>query len=129
MTDKLAYPYLVRTEYVPDLVARPFLPVRIRYRQLEIQTMALLDSGSDINVLPYKLGLDLGADWDSREDIEGLEGIGGGLIAKRFVADLYIETWPSIRQIFAWARDDDIPVILGQVDFFQNYFEVDMSAE
>lgn len=90
-------------------------------------------------MLPYQLGLDLGADWDTRGDIEGLQGIGGGVEAKKFVADLYVEVWPSIRQIFAWARNDEIPVILGQIDFFQkvnvcfhrsrNFFEVDMSPE
>ena len=99
--------------------------------------MALLDSGSDINVLPYQLGLHLGAEWSSRANIEGLQGIGGGLEAKRFIADLYVESWPRIRQLFAWARDEDIPVILGQINFFhmvnvcfhrsQNFFDIDMS--
>lgn len=126
-------------EYVPDGIPRPFLPVRIRYRQNEIEAMALVDSGSDINVLPYQLGLNLGADWASREYFQELQGIGGGVAAKRLVADLYVEAWPSIRQIFAWARDDDMPVILGQMNFFhevdvcfhssQHYFEVDMSRE
>ncbi len=139
MTEKLIYPYIVRTEYVRDRIARPFVPVRIRYRHNEIQTMALVDSGADINVLPFQLGLNLGAGWHNREHIGGLEGAaGGGLEAKRFVADLYVGAWPSIRQIFAWTRDEDLPVILGQIDFFhrvdvcfhrsRNYLELDLSA-
>lgn len=137
MTERLTYPYVVRTEYIPDFVARPFLPVTIRYGQAEIQTMALLDSGADINVMPYQLGLELGADWDAPSVIEDLQGLGGGVQAKRIVADLHVESWPSIGQIFAWARDDEIPVILGQIDFFQNVnvcfhryqytFEIEMS--
>lgn len=138
MTEKLSFPYVVRTEYIPDLVARPFLPVTLNYGQVEIQTMALLDSGADINVLPYQVGLELGADWDAPSVIEDLQGLGGGIKAKRIVVDLYVETWPGIRQIFAWAHDDEIPVILGQIDFFQNVdvcfhksrnsFDVEMST-
>ena len=100
--------------------------------------MALLDSGADISVLPYQLGPELGADWDAPSVVEDLQGLGGGIKAKRIVADLYVETWPGIRQIFAWAHDDEIPVILGQIDFFQNVdvcfhrsrnsFEVEMST-
>ncbi len=139
MAEKLSFPFVVRPEYIQDGIARPFLPVRIRYRHNDIQTMALLDSGSDINVLPYQLGLSLGADWDSQGSEEELQGIGGGIEAKRIVADLYVGAWPSIRQVFAWAQDDDIPVILGQWNFFQmvdvcfhrsrSFFEVDMSPQ
>ena len=119
MPEKLTYPFIVWKDYVPDQMARPFIPVRIGRADSEIQTWALLDSGADINVLPYQLGLDLGLDWDAGGDYEGLEGLGGGVAAKKSVADLYLGSWPGLRQIFAWARDDEIPVILGQWNFFQ----------
>jgi len=119
MTERLTYPYVVRTEYISDFIARPFLPVTIRYGQAEIQTMALLDSGADINVLPYQLGLELGADWDTPSVIEDLQGLGGGVEAKRIVADLHVESWPSTRQILAWARDDGIAELLDQWSLFE----------
>ncbi len=139
MTDRLIYPYVERMEYVPDGVARPFLPVTIRYGQSVIQTWALLDSGSDINVLPYQLGVELGARWDSRGTNQELQGIGGGIEARTLDADLYVDGWPTVGQTFAWARDDDVPVILGQFNFFQkvnvcfhgsrNVFELDLNPQ
>lgn len=137
MPEKLTFPYNVWNDYVPDQMLRPFIPVRLGYDDNEIQTLALLDSGADINVLPYQLGLELGLDWDAAGDFTGLQGLGGGMVSKKSVADLYVGSWPGIRQIFAWARNDEIPVILGQWNFFQevivcfhksrNYLELDLS--
>ncbi len=119
MLETLTFPFVIWNDYVPDQMARPLVPVTIRYAENEIQTLALLDSDADINLMPFQLGLDLGFDWDTGGDYTGLEGLGGGLAAKKSVADLYLGSWPSIRQIFAWARNDDVPVILGQWNFFE----------
>ncbi len=120
MNERLVFPYTVSPEYERDPVARPFLPVTIRFQQNELKSMALVDSGSDVNVLPYQLGLDLGANWDRQQESTDLEGVGGGVQAKFIGADVHVESWPSIRLVFAWANDNDIPVILGQWNFFEH---------
>ena len=120
MNDRLVFPYIVLPQFERDHLARPYLPVTIRYRQNEVQTVALLDSGADANVLPLHLGLELGANWDRQPETSDLEGIGGGGEAKWIGADLQVESWPSIRLIFAWANDNDVPVILGQWNFFEH---------
>jgi hypothetical protein len=35
------------------------LPLTIRYKDKSLQAMGLLDTGADVNVLPYELGVEL----------------------------------------------------------------------
>ena len=118
MAERLEFPYIVKADYTNDRIARPFLPVRLRYRQKELEVWALLDSGADTNVLPYRLGLDLGANWEKSKDFDELQGLGGLVQTKQIVVDLSVGAWPNIRMIFAWASDNDIPILLGQLNFF-----------
>jgi len=47
---------------VPD--ALPQLPLALTYRGASAEVSALLDTGASINVLPYGVGLQLGAVWE-----------------------------------------------------------------
>ena len=42
----------------------PFLPVTLHLGKQKISVSGLLDSGAGVNVLPYSIGLALGAEWD-----------------------------------------------------------------
>ena len=85
--------------------------------------MALVDSGADMNVLPYDVGLQLGGSWDEQPETFGLSGIAGAVQSKAFFADLEVGNWRVINLGFAWTREADVPVVLGQVSFF-SYFNV-----
>lgn len=39
-----------------------------------IEAIGLVDSGATVNVLPYELGIQLGAEWDDRKAIIQLSG-------------------------------------------------------
>ena len=43
---------------------KPLLPIRLSWGAKELATEALPDSGTDVNVLPWRLGEALGAQWD-----------------------------------------------------------------
>lgn len=57
------------TEKVDDSgrsVVMPYLPLRLTNGSQSIEVMALLDTGASVNVLPYDMGLQLGAVWEEQ---------------------------------------------------------------
>jgi hypothetical protein len=63
MTDKVRFAF---TEVDPKLGALstlPYLPIILTYQNQSIRGSGLLDTGSSVNVLPYEMGLSLGAVW------------------------------------------------------------------
>lgn len=119
MADRLEFEYIVADWFVPDGDIRPFLPVILRYQEKSIQTLALVDSGADMNVMPLKTGTDLGLSWEQSSNDFELHGLAETLPAKAVAVDLEIGSWPSLKMAFAWSAQDEMPVILGQGNFFE----------
>lgn len=44
----------------------PYLPITLSNGSKSIEVMALLDTGASVNVLPYEIGLQLGAIWEKQ---------------------------------------------------------------
>lgn len=42
----------------------PQLPLVLTNKNLSVNASGLLDTGATVNVLPYRIGLQLGAEWD-----------------------------------------------------------------
>lgn len=121
MAEKLVFPYVINRQYAPDERARPFLPVSLRNLGREVQTSALVDSGADLNVLPYDVGIELGGIWDEQPQMVGLSGIAGQVESRGFVVDVAVGNWPIINMGFAWTREADVPMVLGQISFFSHF--------
>lgn len=49
---------------VPD--ALPKLPLTLTYRNSSVEVSGLLDTGASVNVLPYSIGIQLGAIWEEQ---------------------------------------------------------------
>ncbi len=77
---------------------------------------SLVDTGSSINVLRYKLGIDLGFVWDDSKATIPLGGIAMAVSLSAIIGLL-----EPVELIFAWASNDRPPLILGQIDFFTEY--------
>jgi hypothetical protein len=43
----------------------PRLPLVLHYGEQQLELVGLVDSGATVNVLPYTVGLQLGAVWDA----------------------------------------------------------------
>jgi len=121
VADRLVFPYIVNRRYAPDNWSRPFLPVSLRNGACVVQTLALVDSGADMNVLPYDIGIQLGGTWDEQQEIVGLSGIAGEVESRALYVDIALGAWPVINLGFAWTRDAEVPVVLGQVSFFSHF--------
>ena len=82
--------------------------------------MALVDSGSVINVLPYQLGIDLGFMWDNKKANIQLGGNLAQYPAIGIVLMAIIGNLDPTPLAFAWASGN-APLLLGQVNFFQEF--------
>jgi hypothetical protein len=97
-------------------IQRPILPITfLGEQQRTLNT--LVDSGADISVLPYPIGLSLGAQWIGLSDLR-LSGNLADLPAKALLIEVQVGNFEPVELAFAWTRKTHIPIILGQYDFF-----------
>jgi len=80
-----------------------------------------VDSGATVNVLPYELGLELGGIWDERRAIIQLAGNLSNQPAMPFSATVEIGDFAPTQLVFAWVRSPNVPLILGQTNFFLEF--------
>jgi hypothetical protein len=96
----------------------PRLPLSLRREDRIVESVGLVDSGATVNVLPYELGLQLGGVWEDRRAVIQLAGNLGNQPAMPFSAIAQIGEFLPTELVFAWARSPNIPLILGQTNFF-----------
>lgn len=121
MASPLRVPYTNVNLAAGDAGLVPYLPLTLEYQGNTLAASALVDSGASLNVLPYSLGLSLGATWREQAAVMRL----GGNLAQYLACPLFlyagVGTFPPVRLAFAWAQGDDVPLILGQINFFVEY--------
>jgi len=99
----------------------PYATVRLSASGNYCDVAALVDSGAALNVLPYKVGLQLGLDWNEQRTQIRLSGNISDAEARAVLLFVTIGEFPPVRIAFAWSKRNDIPTILGQVNFFMEY--------
>lgn len=99
----------------------PRIPVVLRRGDRRIEAIGLVDSGATVNVLPYKLGYDLGIIWDDRKAIIQLAGNLSNQPAMPFFATVKIGDFAPTELVFALVRSLNVPPILGQTNFFLEF--------
>jgi hypothetical protein len=103
------------------LVPRPLLPLVLHHGNQSTEAIGLLDSGADVNVLPYNIGLELGAVWSEQMTAVTLSGNLAAHEARGLLLTAQIGQIAPTRLAFAWTRIEHVPLILGQVNFFMEY--------
>ena len=99
----------------------PWLPLVLRVGTRAVKAVGLVDSGATVNVLPFELGLELGAVWDDRKAILRLAGSLGDQPAVPVFAIAEMDGLPAARLAFAWIKQSGVPLILGQTNFFLEF--------
>ncbi len=74
MVSSVQFPYIVTRNLKGEGILRPQMPLILTYRNESREAMGLLDTGADVNVLPYDLGIALGAVWEAQDTIVELSG-------------------------------------------------------
>ena len=118
-----AFPY----QKVSRFVAYPMLPVQLQVKTEIINDVALLDSGAEISVLPYDIGLRLGLDWNSSPMGSGLAGRIRPENSRLVLVDLIVEPFKPFLNVFLWVNTNEVRLIVGQANFLA-HFDVLLSA-
>ena len=99
----------------------PRLPLIIRREGCTVEALGLIDTGATVNVMPYELGLQLGAVWDDSKTIIQLAGNLGSQPATPFFAMVQVADMAPVQLAFAWTKSPNAPLILGQTNFFMEF--------
>ena len=99
----------------------PYAPIKLGIGGKFVVVSALIDSGAALNVLPHSVGLELGAIWNQLAIPVRLSGNLGGLDARALIVTATIGHFAPVRHAYAWTLDDQVPTILGQVNFFMEF--------
>ena len=101
--------------------ALPYAPITLQSGDRSIRVSGLVDSGATLNVLPYDVGLQLGAVWERQTVPVRLAGNMADAEARAIVVAGTIGRFAPVRLAFAWTRSNRVPVILGQANFFMEF--------
>jgi hypothetical protein len=104
---------------VPD--ALPQLPLTLIYQNSSLEVSALLDTGARVNVLPYSVGAQLGAIWEEQTTSITLAGNIASVEARGLLVSARIGDFNPVRLVFAWSLSNDVPLLLGRMNFFLEF--------
>lgn len=99
----------------------PRVPLLLESDSQSLEVIGLVDSGSTINVLPYSAGLRLGLTWDERKARIPLSGNLSNTLAQPVLLVGTLGDYEPVQLTFAWIPKDNVPVILGQTNFFDQF--------
>lgn len=100
---------------------QPYLPITLTYHDRSRTVSGLLDTGATVNVLPYQVGLDLGAVWEQMSVPVQLTGNLAQFEACALIVSASVGQFAPVRLVFAWTQATNVPVLLGQVNFFMEF--------
>jgi len=117
----------VRFDYAEAVAGRTdgsrlaYVPITLRHAPHVLAVVGLLDTGSTVNVLPYPRGLQLGLVWEHQTTQVQLTGSLARLPARGVIVSGQLASFPPVDLVFAWTQATDVPMILGQVNFFMEF--------
>lgn len=121
MADFLRYPFVAADSQLGEASLRPYLPLTLFHQGQSVETAGLLDTGAMVNVLPYQLGIDLGAVWEQQTNALQLTGNLAQYEARVLIVSAQVGQLAPVRLAFAWTQAENVPLLLGQVNFFMEF--------
>src|ERR1041385_5995883 len=105
------FPYLPLVSARGDSSLMPILPLTLRPKDgVPLQVHGLLDSGAAVNVLPYTVGLRLGASWEAQAIRVTLTGNLAAQEARALLTYGTVADFPPVQLAFAWTRADNTQI-------------------
>ncbi len=80
-----------------------------------------MDTGSSVNVIPYEIGIQLGLNWNDHNTSVALTGNLAKFPAKGIILSATIEQFAPATLVFAWTKAENIPLLLGRINFLQEF--------
>lgn len=97
------------------------IPLTLEHGSERVAAVASLEPGMASSVLPYSLGLRLGAGWTGHTIPIYVPGRKAAVQVAPLMIRGSIAPFPSVILFFGWAATDKVPVILGQQNFFEQF--------
>ena len=117
---KIVFKYRQEKTTAGQIIYRPIAKVTLSGpNNKKITEYMYIDSGADFTLIPYRLGLYIGLD-RNQQNVKEIQGISGG------IGVIYQNVTMSIGKIsfptrIAWAQIENIPLLLGRTDVFDNF--------
>jgi hypothetical protein len=115
------YPFIERQNDLGESSILPWVPLVLTAGDRSVEVMALVDTGASVSVLPYEVGLQLGAIWENQTLVIPLSGNLAQSEARGLVLSGSIGQFSPVLLAFAWTERPNTPVILGQMNFFAEF--------
>ena len=138
MADTLRFPYQVVQRSFGRASLMPIVPITLSLGIRTFETEGLLDTGAAVNVLPYKAGLEIGANWNALDSEVQLTGSLSRHEARILTTYVSVGTFDPVEMVFAWTQVEKAPLLLGQTNFFmmfdaffsrtEKYFELSLRS-
>ncbi len=121
MRDGERYPFISSDATLGEASFRPYLPLTLFHQQVSVTASGLLDTGASVNVLPYLTGVELGYEWERQTTALSLTGNLAQYEARVVLAQAVVGQLEQVQLVFAWTQATNVPLILGQVNFFMEF--------
>jgi predicted aspartyl protease len=121
MTNTEQFPFISADTTLGEAGFRPYIPIQLINQQSTVTNSALLDTGATVNVLPYPVGVELGYVWERQTAAINLTGNLAQYEARVLVVQAVIGQFEPVQLVFAWTLAVQVPLILGQVNFFMEF--------
>lgn len=105
------FPYISADHSPTSLMPR--LPLTLTLGSQSVEVVGLLDTGAAVSVLPYQVGLSLGADWEEQTTVVPLVGSLGQFEARALIvmaSHPQMRPHQTVRLVFAWTQMEAAPV-------------------
>jgi hypothetical protein len=113
-------PFETRSSRRLGTVLKPVIPVRLVGPKRDVRVSMLLDSGADLSLMPFSVGAVIGLVPDLEKRSEVL-GVGQGSVPYILSPiELDIEGHQISARV-GWALIDEVPLLLGRLDFFDAF--------
>lgn len=123
MVDTQRFPYKIIDSSLGMVDRMPYLPLTLSFNGQFSNVEGLLDTGASVNVLSYELGTQLGLIWENETLSVLLAGNLARFEARAVVVAAQVSSFTTVDLAFAWTQAPNVPLILGQANFF---FEFDV---
>jgi hypothetical protein len=121
MSDFQRFPFVKSQDSFGVVDSLPKLPIALSYQDRSVSGMGLLDTGSSVNVLPYRMGVELGLVWENSTLAVTLGGNLASAEARGVLVSAIVGDFEPVRLVFAWCESNDVPLLLGRMNFFSEF--------
>jgi len=121
MLNSQRFPFVEARDALGSIDAVPQLPLTLYYRNSAVEVSGLLDTGASVNVLPYSVGIQLGAVWEELTTSVQLAGNLAPVEARGLVMSAQVSDFTPVRLVVAWSLNNDVPLLLKRMNFFLEF--------